>query len=285
MRDQLQFHNKASTGCLMRQETAIERVENPMMLQRTIGNRAVAHLIHSVGANTLSSAPASVIQRAKLKNKDVNDLVSWAMNSNEPNQKNAILQRVYKSLWLDAQGESSKVTPSADDLKKAGVIDDEDITALEERVKLKTSNPTDQKKLLEDAEKKKLEEKKPIIEAKYGHHIFLGDFNDKGAPTGYHSTQGGSKTHEAYGTITNIDDIGVYQQSVRERGKPANRKVHQSTFFPDTASKDDVITAITSVYELKHQTVKYPQALNGMELVKTGNTIYPAGGQNDLLAE
>jgi hypothetical protein len=73
----------------------------------------------------------------------------------------------------------------------------------------------------------------------------------------------------------------VYQQSVRGRkseDKPWVAKSQQSTFFPDSASKDDVMTAITSALESPRKIVKYPQSMRGIGLIKTGDTIYPAGG-------
>jgi hypothetical protein len=127
-------------------------------------------------------------------------------------------------------------------------------------------------------------EKRPGIEGKYKQHIFFGDFKaDKKTPTGYHSIKGPSTTHERYGTPSDVATDatigGVYQQSVRSVADRTKKKEYQSTFFPDDASMDEVLDAITSVYGVSPQpkTVTYPARFKGMKLRKTGETIYPEG--------
>jgi hypothetical protein len=141
--------------------------------------------------------------------------------------------------------------------------------------------------LLEDL-RTEVKAKRPSIEAKHKHHIFQGDFKagDKDAPTGYHSKNGktASATHEAYGGTTDVpNDVGgVYQQSVRSTKAPFKKKDYRSTFFPDDATEDDILDAITSVYGLGSQSasVTYPPKLKGMTLQKIGATIFPAGGKD-----
>ena len=73
-------------------------------------------------------------------------------------------------------------------------------------------------------------------------------------PTGYHSITRQDAVDDARG-VRRADrrwpttSPGVYQRSVRSRAAPTEpQDVPQSTFFPDTASEDDVLDAITSVY-------------------------------------
>jgi EndoU nuclease-like protein len=127
-------------------------------------------------------------------------------------------------------------------------------------------------------------EKRPGIEGKYKQHIFFGDFKaDKKTPTGYHSIKGPSTTHARYGTASDVATDapigGVYQQSVHSVADPTKTKEYQSTFFPDEATMDEILDAITSVYGVTPQpkAVTYPARFKGMKLRKTGNTIYPEG--------
>jgi len=128
------------------------------------------------------------------------------------------------------------------------------------------------------------------INNRYSHHIFQGDFNKYGKPTGFHSQIEGSKTHEVYGKITLVDSkYGIYQQSVRSVEKINGEKVKkdlQSTFFPKNMTHKDIIRGIISVFVLKNSHVNYTEdpQFNGMPLTKKGNSIYPSGG-NDLPAE
>jgi hypothetical protein len=106
---------KGNADQLRQQATGAEKVEDGNMLKRTMGNQAVTHLMRSVSTGTLTSAPSSFIQRAKLKSQEVNSMVSWAMKTSEPNQK-AILLSVYKSLWQDA-GKSADSFKGVEDLR------------------------------------------------------------------------------------------------------------------------------------------------------------------------
>lgn len=113
-------------------------------------------------------------------------------------------------------------------------------------------------------------------------HIFQGDFSTTGTgiPTGYHAQNGGSTTHVAYGTVT---DLGhdTYQQSVRATpDSGGKKKPYRSTFFPSTASEEDIKVAVVSGNQRHDKTVQYPRSLEGLPLIKTGATIYPNTGVN-----
>jgi hypothetical protein len=128
------------------------------------------------------------------------------------------------------------------------------------------------------------------VEASYAQHIFQGDTKN-GVPTGFHSTVDGSATHEEYGTATNVGNASsggnqAYQQSVRLQANHATTKPIQSTFFPAAASHGQVIDAIASVYKAGLTTVGHVAAtVNGLKLAKRGDTVFPAGGSDDRVAE
>lgn len=122
-------------------------------------------------------------------------------------------------------------------------------------------------------------------------HVFKGDFKaGSTTPTGYHSTADGSPTHLAYGGRTTIGGLGVYQQSVKGKLAPKTKKPIQSTFFPESidgrsTTKDDVILALGTAMNSESKTVKFPLAWRGMVITKVGDTWFPSGGSDDLLAE
>lgn len=122
-------------------------------------------------------------------------------------------------------------------------------------------------------------------------HVFKGDFKAGSTiPTGYHSTAEGSPTHIAYGGRTAIGGLGIYQQSVKGKLAPKTKKPIQSTFFPEdidgrSTTKDDVILALGTAMNSESKTVKFPLAWRGMVITKVGDTWFPSGGSDDLLAE
>lgn len=130
------------------------------------------------------------------------------------------------------------------------------------------------------------------VSSTLSNHVLKGDFSGD-APTGYHSTVGGSTTHQAYGSETAIGNGGVYQKSVKGRKRSSDRwvKKHpQSTFFPDTvggraATEDDVVVALGTAINSLNRTVKYPEEWAGIQLEKRGDTYFPAGGSDDLAPE
>jgi hypothetical protein len=167
-----------------------------------------------------------------------------------------------------------------------GVADQEDIDYFKEQLAEKQSKASKVAKGLAASLPEEIAKRRGAVDAKYKKHIFDGDVqrNDKTTPTGYHSKAGASSTHEAYGGTTPIDNKvgGIYQQSVRLKG--GKSKSLQSTFFPDTASVDDVMNAITSVYggfTPQPTSATYPDSLKGLTFAKEGDTIYPGGGRDN----
>jgi hypothetical protein len=129
----------------------------------------------------------------------------------------------------------------------------------------------------------RLRQERDPVEKKFGDHIFKGITKTDGEPGGYHSINGTSPTHEAFGAETELDR-GVYQQSVRFISDPTNVKKTQSTFFPKAASKDDVLDGITSVFGKTGSakgtmTMSFPDTLKDIKLQQIDDkTIFPAGG-------
>ena len=142
------------------------------------------------------------------------------------------------------------------------------------------------------AREKAWEDAQAAVTPKLRKHIFVGDYVvGTDIPSGYHSKAGVSGTHEAYGTKTPIEAFpGVYQQSVKAKGGTRKKKPIQSTFFPDTiggraTTMNDVIFAVGTGMASDSKTVKYPEEWRGMRLRKIGETWFPDGGSDDLLAE
>ena len=127
-------------------------------------------------------------------------------------------------------------------------------------------------------------EDRQAVEDQFSVHIFDGIWKTNGEPGGYHSVRGNSATHEAFGKETPIGAQGVYQQSVRQKDDHTNIKESQSTFFPKTASKDDVIKGVTTVFGARGRqrgltTMQYPKDLKGIVLQQIdATTVFPAGG-------
>jgi hypothetical protein len=118
---------------------------------------------------------------------------------------------------------------------------------------------------------KEIQRAKPLIGSLYK-HIFIGEINETGDPTGFHSKQKASDAVvESFGSKTAVGGKGVYHQPVRikDGGK---EKGPGSTFFPDAMTEDDIRVAINmnAGYE-----VTEPKQYAGIMLEKKGNTIYP----------
>jgi len=80
-------------------------------------------------------------------------------------------------------------------------------------------------------------------------HIFEGEINSRGKPTGFHSRPGGKDPHSA--RVVNIKDqpnrYGVYTANIEVRdGNQWKSKF--SSFFPDKLSEDEVIGIILHAY-------------------------------------
>ena len=187
--------------------------------------------------------------------------------------------------YLTDTGSQLTVRAKADLRKKdvKAVVHDEDVEALEAEIKrqLKGEGKPDKRSEIAEQAAVEFEAAKATARRTFHHHTFKGDFaTGTDTPTGYHSTVGGSTTHEAYGARTELDR-GTYQRSVKGRksaDKSFVRKPYRSTFWPDGASEDEVITAIASVGSGTE--VKKPDTLRGIPVTKTGGTMYPATGRD-----
>lgn len=82
-------------------------------------------------------------------------------------------------------------------------------------------------------------------------HIFEGDINRKGKPTGFHSRPGGKNPSGA--RVVRIVDgpnrQGVYIAEVEVRAGSGRWLKKRSTFFPDRLSRAQVIAAILHAYK------------------------------------
>jgi hypothetical protein len=257
-------------------------------------SRRASLLGHSPETFAIHAAPEGV-QRKTMKDGDIRHWVRWATKHAQPNRQ-ALLLVIYNQIRLEIPED---VRPAAfvalnvarQTLITANKLDAEDADLLDtEATRMQTAGG-------DHAEASRLRivaeilAKRGGIEATYGNHVFQGDFNADHVPTGFHSKADGSATHETYGARTLVENrngnqVQAYQQSVREIAAPGNQKPVQSTFFPDEATHDDVIDAITSVLGVGLTQVGYVNArVNGLKLRKKGDTVFPAGGSDTRLAE
>jgi hypothetical protein len=239
-----------------------------LALQRSAGNQAVAGVIarHIHGA------------------KDVRDDVKWAMRApgEVPGTKNELILLVLNAIRdkLDpAPAKFTNVNAAVKSLKALKKLDDEDFTLLEAEAGKQFGaqaapavTPAEQLKAEVEADRKDMD-------TTMFDHVLLGATSVDKRPSGYHSTQGGSGTHEAFGARTDGEN-GTYQRSVRFTADRPNVKPTQSTFFPNTANAEDVKNAITSVYgkrgrELGVQSVRYPETLKGIKMTQREGTAFP----------
>lgn len=137
----------------------------------------------------------------------------------------------------------------------------------------KSKAPKVDKGAAAEALKAQIDRDRGEINRHFGTHVLKGAFREDHRPSGFHTINGGSPTHEAFGKKT-TGEFGTYRQSVREIADKKNVKETQSTFFPDSASADEVIDAMTSVYgataEKGRKSVAYPDKLKGMPLASLG---------------
>ena len=80
-------------------------------------------------------------------------------------------------------------------------------------------------------------------------HVFRGEINRKGKPTGFHSRPGGQDPADA--RVVSLRDrpnrLGVYTANVEVRDG-GQWKSKFSSFFPDTLSEQEVIEVIVHAY-------------------------------------
>lgn len=90
-------------------------------------------------------------------------------------------------------------------------------------------------------------------------HIFDGEINRKGKPTGFHSRPNGADPENA--RVVRIKDkpnrAGVYTATVEVRDG-GRWKEKFSSFFPDTMSREEVIDAILNAYNNSDNQKKQP---------------------------
>jgi hypothetical protein len=228
----------------------------------------------------------SPIQCHLYKKTDLRKLVKEAVKTAAPNST-AILLAIYNEMRFELDpvpAQYNSVVTARAALIAANRLDAEDanLLAVEAgRMQQAAGNPAEALRLRILAD---IAAKRAGMEGKYGHHVFSGDIKD-GIPTGFHSKADGSPTHQAYGGVTDVGNAGAYQQSVRRIDNQV-RKPIQSTFFPDAATHDNVIDAITVVYGVGLSTVAHVDpSVNGMRLQKKGDTVFPAGGSDTRFAE
>ena len=90
-------------------------------------------------------------------------------------------------------------------------------------------------------------------------HVFEGEINRKGKPTGFHSRPGGRDPANA--RIVSVKDkpnkLGVYTANIEVRdGQQWKSKF--SSFFPDNLSQDEVIDIIVHAYNNSNNPKKQP---------------------------
>ena len=226
------------------------------------------------------------MQLRKYKDKDIREEIKFILGPDTTN-KTAILLAVYNQMRHELDptpGPFSSVKAATDAMVAAGKLDAGDVAAFAAEAKRLNETGGDPAAANRLRIAQEIADKRGSVEARHAHHVFNGDMNGA-VPTGYHSKAGNSTTHEGYGTMTDVGNAGAYQQSVRTQDGHV-RKPIQSTFFPDAATRDHVIDAITVVYELGFSTVSnVAPSVNGLKLTSRGDTVFPAGGSDRLEAE
>lgn len=110
-------------------------------------------------------------------------------------------------------------------------------------------------------------------------HVFEGEINRKGKPTGYHSRPGGIDAANA--RIVSIKDrpnrAGVYTANIEVRdGNQWKQKF--SSFFPDNMSQNEVIDVIVNAYNNSKNKNKQPwQGPSGLGFNVQGYTTSRGG--------
>lgn len=278
---QLAHNSSGNIAGISLQEMAdnSSRVKQLKAIQVMANNYTSATVTQRVVDNSLP------VQLRKYKDSELRKMVKDAANEGLAN-KTAILLAIYNQMRFEVDPTpalfTSVVTARAA-MITAGRLEEEDADALDTEATKMQSAGGDPVVALRTRIAAELAAKRGAIDAKYGHHVFKGDTNATGDPTGYHSIADTSTTHVGYGAKTDLGN-GVYQQSVRLIGGAS--KAIQSTFFPDAANRAQVIDAITAVYALNMGSVAnvHPN-VNGLRLEKRGGTVFPAGGSDARRAE
>jgi hypothetical protein len=243
-----------------------------LALQRTVGNQATIQLI----------------QRLTLSASDIKQWIRWVRDPADRANSTRCMLAIYNQMRLSidpAPAAFRSLAEARRTLIQHNQIDQEDVDALEAEAARLQQAGGDPAEFVRLGIVQKIAAKYAAMDTDYGQHIFQGEFAGT-VPTGFHSKADGSATHESYGAATQVGNGGAYQQSVRTRTRPAVRKPIQSTFFPDGATHRQVIEAIASVYAAGLTTVQHVDPnVNGLRLAKRGDTVFPAGGSDQRLAE
>ena len=90
-------------------------------------------------------------------------------------------------------------------------------------------------------------------------HLFDGYINGKGDPVGFHSRPGGRDPGKA--RVTAVTDppnkAGVYTGRVEIRAAGSRWLSKQSTFFPDSMTREQVIQAVLNAYKQRKPGTSY----------------------------
>jgi len=234
-----------------------------------------------------NQAVGRILARVKVHKKTREGLEQTAMTTlPAPTTGEEVLLRMLNaygaSIKPKARGPWQDSATAIGELKSANKFDDGD--EKEFKAVANTRFPPEQgAAVVDDATKNLIAKERPAVEGKFSDHIFKGITKSDGEPGGYHSINGASPTHEAFGTPTELEK-GVYQRSVRFIADTTHIKKTQSTFFPDAATKDEVLDGVTSVMGVTGRkkgvmTISYPTTLKGIRLQQIDDeTIFPAGG-------
>jgi hypothetical protein len=248
-----------------------------LALQRAAGNQAVGRILarNKIKGNTAKAAVTAATKRKPA-----------------PTTAAELLLSIYNKLGEGQGGPWATAEDAVTALKGAQVIDDGDVEFFKgeaDRLYPKAGGGSEKKKAASTQLKQEIEADREAILKSMGEHVLRGAWRTDNRPGGYHTKNGGSQTHEGYGTATKLAN-DTYQQSVREIQDNKNVKPTQSTFFPDSASADDVIDAITSVYgtngkKKQRKTVAYPDDLAGIPLTQRDGTAFPDTAPQPLPGE
>lgn len=92
-------------------------------------------------------------------------------------------------------------------------------------------------------------------------HIFLGEINKRGKPTGFHSRPGGKDPESARiaRIMSKANKAGVYTARVEVYDKTDKQwREKFSSMFPDRLSPEEVLQAITHAYKNRDKSKKQP---------------------------
>ncbi|HBR95822.1 MAG TPA: hypothetical protein DD979_00375 [Gammaproteobacteria bacterium] len=92
-------------------------------------------------------------------------------------------------------------------------------------------------------------------------HVFFGEINKRGRPTGYHARPGGKDPQHARVAriVSKANPAGVYTARIEVYDKDQQQwREKFSSMFPDTLSREDVIQAITHAYHKRDKSKNQP---------------------------